>query len=80
MKGPAGMPGFPGMKGHRVSTVSKLTLKLFHLAMFIYLANFIGQLSMCQKWLIPTSCLFVFSFSKSINFVDQINYLFYINQ
>lgn len=49
MKGPAGMPGFPGMKGHRVSTVSKLTLKLFHLTMFIYLANFIGQLSVCQK-------------------------------
>lgn len=49
MKGPAGMPGFPGMKGHRVSTISKLTLKLFHLAMFIYLANFIGQLSVCQK-------------------------------
>lgn len=59
MKGPAGMPGFPGMKGHRVSTVSKLTLKLFHLAMFIYLANFIGQLSVCQKRLIPTSSLFL---------------------
>ena len=42
--------------------VSKLTLRLFHLVMFIYLANFVGQLSVCQKWLTPASCLGGFFF------------------
>lgn len=49
------MPGFPGMKGHRVSRVSKLTMSC-SLWLCLLSSQFYWTIKCVPKWLILTSC------------------------